>query len=280
LNWNGWEETLRCLAAVEECTYPRLTIVVVDNGSTDDSVARIRAAAPKAQVLESGKNLGFAGGNNVGIRYAMAHGAEYVWLLNNDTLPAPAAFSALLAKALADEGLGAVASVCYYAHAPSTVQVWAGARVNLWIGRSRNSTEPREDTWFDALYGASMLVRRGVLEDVGLLDEGFFFYWEETEFCLRARQQGWRLAAAPESRVLHKVHASTGKQNPVLDRYFTTSGLRLLKLHSPAPGSAMCLFITARFVRRLLRWDLLRCRSVWMGILDYRDTLPIVRRTQ
>ncbi len=86
LNWNGWRDTVECLKALKECRYRNLTIIVVDNGSTNDSVARIRAAHPDVLLLESGKNLGFAGGNNIGIRYALAQGAEYVWLLNNDTV--------------------------------------------------------------------------------------------------------------------------------------------------------------------------------------------------
>src|SRR6266702_5280110 len=163
LNWNGWQDTVECLDALKECTYPSLTVIVVDNGSTNDSVARIRAAHPDVLLLESGKNLGFAGGNNIGIRYAMAQGAVYVWLLNNDTEPAPDALSALVAKALTDRRIGAVASICYYADKPSTVQAWAGTRFNLWIGYARPSTEPHGDDWFHSLYGASMLIARPAL---------------------------------------------------------------------------------------------------------------------
>ena len=269
LNWNGWQNTLECLDALKQCSYPEFAIIVVDNGSTDDSIARIRAAHPDIRMLETGKNLGFAGGNNVGIRYALAHNSDYVWLLNNDTRPAPDALSALLAKALADKRIGAVASVTYYADSPSRVEAWAGARINLWIGYGRNSTMPHTDDWFHSLNGASMLIARPALEDAGLLDEGFFLYWEDTEFCLRLRKRGWRLAAAPESRVLHKVNASTGGNRIVLDRYQTASGLRLLRLHSPSPRLASSLFLSIRFARRLLRLQFARCRSVWLGIQDY-----------
>src|ERR1700691_2125480 len=165
LNWNGWRDTIECLDALRESTYPHLTVIVVDNGSSDDSVARIRFAHPDILVLESEKNLGFAGGNNIGIRYALAHRADYVWLLNNDTKPAPDALSTLVAKLLTDQGIGAVASICYYADAPSTVEAWAGARVNLWLGYGRNSTQPQRDDWFHALNGASMLVARAAIED-------------------------------------------------------------------------------------------------------------------
>jgi len=275
LNWNSWQDTVACLDALQQCTFPNLTVIVVDNGSTNDSIVRIRAAHPNVFLLESKTNLGFAGGNNIGIRYALAHNADYVWLLNNDTKPAPDALSALVGKALTDDRIGAVASICYYADAPHTVQVWAGARVNLWIGRAVNSTIPRVDDWFHALYGASMLVARVAIEDAGLLDEGFFLYWEETEFCLRLRKKGWRLAAAPDSRVLHKVNASTGGDSLVLIRHSTASGLRLLRLHSAVPHFAMLMYLTQRIVRRLLQLRFSDCKGIWAGVQDYRRMIPV-----
>lgn len=273
LNWNGWQDTIECLNALKECTYPNLTVIVVDNGSTDDSVSRIRAAHPNVPALESQKNLGFAGGNNVGIRYALAQRADFIWLLNNDTKPAPDALSTLVAKATTDSRIAAVASVCYYASSPTRVEAWAGAQVNLWICFGRNSTVPRSDDWFHSLNGTSMLVRRSALEDAGLLDEGFFLYWEDTEFCLRLRKKGWKLAAAADSKILHKVNASTGGNRIILDRYQTTSGLHLLQLHSPAPRLASLLFLAIRFARRVMRMEFARCRSVWEGIQDYRRQL-------
>ena len=278
MNWNCWQATAECLDALKQCAYTRLSVIVVDNGSNNDSVIRIRALHPEVTLLETGRNLGFAGGNNAGIRHALAEGADFVWLLNNDTKPAPEALSALVAKAMTDSRIAAVASVCYYADHSSRVEAWAGARVNLWIGYGRNTTTPHPDNWFHSLNGTSMLVRAAALQEAGLLDEGFFLYWEDTEFCLRLRKNGWRIAAAPDSRILHKVHASTGGNKVLLDRYQTTSGLRLLRLHSPAPALASVLFLTIRFLRRLLRLQFTRCRSVWMGIQDYRQMQSVSAR--
>jgi GT2 family glycosyltransferase len=275
LNWNGWRDTVECLAALKQCLYPQLDILVVDNGSTDGSTAKIKSSYSNIRLLESHKNLGFAGGNNLGIRYALAHDTDYIWLLNNDTKPAPDALNALINKALTDKKIGAVASVCHYTGAPEKIEAWAGARVNLWIGYGRNSTVPRTDDWFHSLNGTSLLVSRAALEDAGLLDEGFFLYWEDTEFCLRLRKRGWRLAAAPDSKILHKVNASTGGNKMILDRYQTASGLRLLRLYSPAPYLATVLFLGIRFARRLFRLQFIRCKSVWFGIQDYRGSLPV-----
>lgn len=279
LNWNGWAHTIECLNALTECVYQRLNLIVVDNGSTDDSSSRIRAAFPGVLVLESGRNLGFAGGNNIGIRHALAHGADYVWLLNNDTRPDPKALTELLAKALTDSKIGAVASICYYADAPSRVQAWGGSRVNLWTGSARLSMKPRPDEWFHALNGTSFLISRAAIENVGLLDESFFLYWEDTEFCLRLRKKGWRIAAAADSRVLHKVGASTGRNGLILDRYHASSGLRLLSLYSPAPKLAMVCFLAKKFARRLALAQLANCKSVSMGVRDYLNSVRI-RRSQ
>lgn len=271
LNWNGADNTVECLTALKRCTYPDLTVLLVDNGSIDDSVERIKVAHPDILVLEGKTNLGFAGGNNIGIRYAIAHHADYIWLLNNDTQPAPDALSALVAKADSDRRIGAVGSICYYAHDPSKVQGWAGARINLWMGYGRLSTVPHRDDWFHTLNGASMLISRAALEDVGLLDEAFFMYWEDTEFCVRLRKKGWRIAAAPDSHVLHKVHASTPRNKRRLDQMETASVLRILKLHSPAPALASLVFLGIRFTRRLLRLEFARCRSVFQGIVEYQQ---------
>lgn len=275
LNWNGWRDTIDCLNALEKCTYRNFVSVVVDNGSTDDSVARIQDIYPDLTILQATRNLGFAGGNNLGIRYALAKKADYIWLLNNDAKPLPDALSALVSKAVADKRIGAVGSICYYAERPDVVQIWAGGRVNLWIGYSPYATEPHADDWFHWLNGTSLLLACMALEHVGLLDEKYFLYWEDTELSLRLRRNGWRLAVAADSQVLHKVSASTGRSRSMLDRYTTASGLRTLRLYAPIPPISMLLFIGMRVGRRLMRLQLARCQSVWLGIRDYFQARPI-----
>lgn len=278
LNWNGWVDTLACLDAMQNCIYEQVSIVVVDNASTDGSVAKIRAAYPDITLIESEMNLGCPGGNNLGLRYALSVGADYVWLLNNDTEPFLDALSTLVAKAQTDMSIGAVSSICFYADAPHQVQAWGGAKVNLWTGFAKNSTIERSDDWFDSLYGASYLLRTKALRDVGLIDEGFFLYWDEAELSLRLRKRGWKLAAASNSHVLHKVNASTKGNGGVRDRHFTASGLRILKLHSPVPLLSMFIFIAVRFVSRLLRLRFSRLRSVCAGIADYFAQRPIIQK--
>jgi len=279
VNWNCRDFLRACLRSLfDRPQGVSFEVIVVDNGSSDDSVVRIKAAHPDILLLESGNNLGFSGGNNIGIRHALDKGADYIWLLNNDARPDTNALRALMARADSDKTIGAVASICYFADAPSIVQAWAGSRINLWIGYGRLCTEPHGDDWFDSLNGTSMLIARAAIEHVGLLDEGFFLYWEDTEFCLRLRKKGWRIAAAPGSRVLHKVNASTGGNKIILDRYQTASGLRLLRLYSPAPNLAQFLFLAIRFTRRILRLEFARCKAVLAGIKDYREMRTLHRR--
>jgi GT2 family glycosyltransferase len=247
--------------------------------SKEESATSHAAVDPQLVLIHTGANLGYAGGNNTGIRYALTDpDCKFVWLLNNDTLVKPETLPALLAEAWKDTSIGAVSSVCYYAKDPTRVEAWGGARVNLWIGFARNTVVPQANSWFDSLYGASMLIRRQALDDIGFLDEGYFLYWDETDFCLRLRKANWKLAVAPESRLLHRVNASTGGNMQVIDRYFTASGMRILRLHSKAPNFAIGWFLAVRFARRIARLEFARCKSVWKGIQDYRDRMPITPR--
>lgn len=202
-NWNGWRDTLECLGALRGLDHASLRPVVVDNGSTDDSVARIRAAFPDCDLITLDRNLGFAGGTNVGIRHAVQAGADYVWLLNNDAIPEPGALRSMLETAHS-AGAGLVGSALRYTHAPETLQALGGGYVHWWLGLPHNIVRRRDLDRLEYLVGASMLVRSDVFGDVGLLDEGFFLYWEDVDFCIRARDAGWGLAVATDAVVLHK----------------------------------------------------------------------------
>ena len=191
------------------------------------------AAADVPLVLvRTGGNLGFAGGNNVGLRYARARGGfDYVWLLNNDTVIHPAALAELVRVAEPDPRVGMVGSTLRYYDEPDRVQALAGGRVTRW-----NGTTHHYDERFgghaaarapDYITGASLLVRAALLETVGGMDERYFLYSEEVDWCLRSRERGWRLAHAPESLVWHKAGQSVGYRTPLHD-YHTTRGMLLI----------------------------------------------------
>ena len=272
VNWNGWQDTVACLNALGLIEYSRLFVVVVDNGSSDDSVAHLRAAHPDICVLEANKNLGFSGGNNAGIREVMRHEVDYVWLLNNDTQPASSTLRELVRTAEADPSLGAVGSVLHYATEPERIQAWGGGWIKLWNGYCSHATQPpKRGRGLDFLTAASMLVKRKALDDVGLMDDRFFLYWEDADLCFRLRKKGWSLGVAQNTVVLHKVNASTQKRTSPTDRYYTSSAIRFLAQHSPVPLLSVFLFLSRRLLHRVLAGRVEAIRNVWKGVQDYRN---------
>jgi len=250
LNWNGWQDTVKCVYSLKSLTYNNYKVVVLDNGSSNDSVTRIREAHPEVTLIETGANLGFAGGNNVGIRYALDQGAEYIWLLNNDTIVDPHSLTALIEVIESDTKIGAVGSVLYYMDEPAKIQAWGGGRVDLITGRACHLRAPGE---LHYITGASLLLRTKALKDVGLLDERYFMYWEDTDLSFRMRARGWRIKVAHESRVLHKESASVGRKNPRLAEYFNRSAIHFFTTHAPLPFLPIFIGTTGRFLKGLLR---------------------------
>ena len=254
LNWHGWQDTIACLDSLASLDYNNYRVLVVDNGSTDDSVARIRAAHPEVPIIETGRNLGFSGGCNVGIRRALEEGADYVWLLNNDTTVDSQALTAMVNVAHYDQKIGAVGSVLYYMDSPKEIQAWGGGGISFWFGRSHHYLTPVSNAKLHYLTAASILIRRSALKDVGLLDEKtFFMYWEDTDYSFRLRKAGWRLAVAEQSIVLHKEHAATGKGSPLLDFYFNESAVCFFQRHALLPFWPISVGVLGRLTKRVLR---------------------------
>lgn len=266
LNWNGWKDTVACVKSLQSLEACDSEILVVDNGSTDASEARIREAFPSLVLLQTGANLGFGGGCNVGIRHALQHGAEYVWLINSDATADPGALSAMVRLADQNPRVGAVGSVLFEANDVTRVQLWGGGRVNLWSGRSTHCRSPGR---IDFVSGASVLLRRAALEQVGLFDEAsFFMYWEDTDLAFRMRKAGWQLAVAQDSRIWHKESASLGFGNPLLDQYATQSSVRFLRRHAPIASVSVLLTLIRMVVKRILIGRPDRLRAVIRGYLS------------
>jgi GT2 family glycosyltransferase len=212
--WNQLELTLRCLRSVAELA-PAWTIVV-DNASQPDPRTALENVLPSIEVLRQPGNLGFAGGCNAGIRRALDLGADAVLLLNNDAVAEPEMLKRLAAELEADARLGAVGAKtltdeesprihCAFAtltfHAPLI-------RLEGWLEPDVAKLSEARDV--DSVSGGAMLMRRQALADVGLLDETFFAYHEDVDWCARARARGWRIRYVPAALVYHRMHASTG----------------------------------------------------------------------
>ncbi len=267
LNWDGWRDTVECLTSLLLLDYKECQAVVVDNASTNDSVQRIRERFPDVEIIELEENLGFAGGCNVGIRRGFVQGAQYVWLLNNDTKVAPGALRAMAETAEKDSRIGAVGSVIYDMHAPHRIQAWGGGRVSVWFGRASHYTVEITTDNLAYLTAASLLLRREALEDVGLLDDGFFMYWEDTDLCFRLRKAGWKLAVARESQIWHKESASLGKNNSVFDLYVRSSMVRFCHRHSPVPLISVIIATSRMIAKHVLHLKLARALRICQSIV-------------
>lgn len=211
LNWNNKGDTLECIESLKRVTYPNFEVLVVDNGSSDDSVSSIRAAYPDVTLIENKANLGFTGGNNVGIRQALANGADYVLLLNNDTVVDPAFLDKLVQVMESDPSIGIAGPKMYYYSEPR--RIWCtGGKVNHWRGEAWNLGNDEIDvgnfdklTDVDFMNGCALIVTRKVLEDIGMLHEPMFCYFEENDFCARAKKHGYRIVYVPASKIWHWV---------------------------------------------------------------------------
>jgi GT2 family glycosyltransferase len=264
LNWNGWRDTLACLASLKQQNYPNFQVLVIDNDSSDDSVREIRREQPSIELVQSGANLGFGGGCNVGIRLALERGADYVWLINSDATADPRALSALVRVAESDALLGSVGSVLYEVGKPDRVQLWGGGCVQLWTGQCHHQ---RAAARIDFVSGASVLLRSAALKKVGLFDDArFFMYWEDADLALRLRKANWQLAVAQESRIWHKLSASLGQGSPTLDQHFTRSGVRFLRRYASIPMLSVSIMVARMLIKRLFLGDLARIKAVIAGL--------------
>ncbi|HUP03472.1 MAG TPA: glycosyltransferase family 2 protein [Bryobacteraceae bacterium] len=265
LNWNSWRETLACLRSLEELDRPACPLVV-DNGSTNDSVARIREAFPDVEVIELEENLGFGGGCNAGIREALGRGAEFVWLLNNDTVVERRTLSALLENIRADAGIGAAGSAVWLMDRPGRVQVWGGWRVHMMLGVVSPIRAGAPVGRSGYITGASCLLRAEALRSTGLFDEGFFLYWEDADLGFRLRRNGWKLAVAGESRVWHKECASLGRRSVAHDYWNNASAVRFFRRYAKVPAIPLIAGGAYRMARRLALGDFQRIHAVLRGL--------------
>ena len=275
LSWNGREATLRCLESLRG-----IETVCVDNGSTDGTAEAVATAHPDVDLILTGANLGYAAGNNVGIRRALERGADWVLVLNHDVVVDEGLTGALAAAARARPDAGVLACKVLFAHDPERIE-YAGAEFNALLGYSgRQTSYGQVDRGGDALRdvgratGAAMAVSRRAIEQAGLLDERLFMYVEDTEWCLRIRAAGAGVVFVPEARVWHSGGSDGrfGRTSATAFYYHARNTLAVAERHRPLPrglrGGRRLVIVGTHLVQ--VRRDRDTVRAVLAGWRDYR----------
>ncbi|HED64989.1 MAG TPA: glycosyltransferase family 2 protein [Planctomycetes bacterium] len=291
LNWNGGDENLRCIRALLAEGLAPADIVFVDNGSTRGTWPELRRTFPDLTFVENERNAGYALGSNQGLRIGMERGADLLFLVNNDVEIPPGTLARLTAALDADPTLGAVGPRVLYADDPS--RVWcAGGSIDYLrnITTLHGHRAPDGPRWqvtrrVDFVPGCALLVRREVLEEVGLFDEDFFAYHEDADLCLRINEAGHGVALIGDAHALHSPHSTTGGgYNPRRKYMMAVNSVWFLRKHgTPARWLRFFVLDVATLPLLLLVSPLLGGRARFRGALakcrGTRDGLRGVRIT-
>lgn len=273
LNTNRRDDTLECLESLSRSRYTNHQVVVLDNHSTDGSVEAICEKFPQARMVRLEENLGYAGNNNVGIQIALEMGADWVFVLNEDTVLDADCLGRLVEAGESDPKIGIVGPMVYHFDEPEYIQSGGGILGPYWQSRHLAKDEPdrgqlKETHPVEWISGCAILVRRAVIEQVGMIDARFFYYWEETEWCLRAGKAGWKIMHVPAAKLWHKGVQRFYSPKPSLYYYSTRNRMLMIAKHR-APV-IVWLHALTEITRTLISWSV---RPKWRGKRADRDAM-------
>jgi len=276
VNWNLKEVTLECLESLHGLKYPNFRIVVVDNHSADGSPQAISERFPDVEQIINDENRGSTAAYNVGFRRALEANAQFAMLINNDTIIDPNALD-LLVEACLPKDVGLTGPLIFYSAAPDKIWSAGSMRSRLTLDltddNGRNKTF-MEITERDFLTCCALLFKREVLNKVGLMDEDYFFYQEELDYCYQVRGAGYRILLVPEAKVWHKVSLTAGGSGSPVERYWMAKNSVLYYRKNAAWWQWFFIipWRTGSAIRTTFRlashgkWKALR--SYWVGLRD------------
>ena len=285
--WNQIEKTIDCLNSVFALNYPHISVLLVDNGSHDNTVNIVARQFPQVKIITLAENLGFATGYNIGLRAAIAEGFSYIFLINNDTILEPNCLNFLVEEILSAPDIGMVTAKIYYDKDPQ--RIWSvGGKFNQnrleIIEKGDDQIDLGQwqvpiDIDFAPLCG--VLINKTLLDKIGLLDEQFFVYYEDMDFCWRTRAANFRIRLKPEAHIWHAVSASSGGHYAPNERYWMArSSIRYFVKHAQGKQKLIVLFWRTGSAFHTT-WKLLKAhniislkaywRGLWQGIKDIFD---------
>lgn len=279
LNWNGYDDTVECLNSLSELSEYNVHTIVVDNGSSGDSYLLLNKNFPNIKIFRSEINLGFSGGNNLGIQQALNNEADYILLLNNDTVVDKDFISPLLDIFERDKNAGIVSPKINYYSKPDLV--WsAGGKISkirgsgFAVGNIKSNTISQTIKEVSFVSGCCMLIKKEVFDKVGLLDDDFFLYLEDTDFCIRVEEAGYKIYVANNSVIYHKVSRSTIKLEKPLSLYYTTRNrLFLVKKYFRQYLPITFVYIIVTMFIKSLYWIIIgkrkNVKAVVYAIIDF-----------
>lgn len=239
VNYNGYEDTINAIKSLRKNDSLEIKIVVVDNASTNNSVKKLKELCDEYNftLLISEKNLGFAGGNNIGINYSLKKGADYVMLLNNDTEIEKDAITIMADELTNNNEVGAVGSKILNYFNKEKIEYLGGhynmvkmVTIHDYYGKKDNEINVPDFIYTDFITGCSIMIKKEVLEKVGLLPEEYFMYFEDADYCIRMIENGYKLGVCSKSIIYHKVSASGGGNNsPFAIEWYTKNRYRFYK---------------------------------------------------
>lgn len=273
LNTDRCKDTMTCVGSLMRQTYERNRIIILDNCANLDCMGEIEARFPEVDIVRLSRNRGYAGNNNVGIDRAMELGVEWILILNEDVVLDPDAIECLMSEVALRSDVGFAGPIVYHYDEPDVIQSAGGLMTSDWLAYHRGQNEKDDGQYgqvqeVDWVSGCGILVRKAAIEQVGGLDDRYFYYWEETEWCLRGRRSGWKVLFVPKSRIWHKGVQRDYQPSPSTTYYWVRNWLMTLSKHQ-APWSAW-LFAGAWIARNLAAWTLL---PRWSDKRDHRNAV-------